>query len=238
MNIFIAYPCYNGMCHVKSMECISALMLLCQMKGIKFQFFPLTSESLIPRARNVCACAFLKSECTHLLFVDNDIIFNPHDVLQMIDSKKDFICGLYPKKVMYLDDIKIHAESAKTIQELMEKTAHYAANYEPSEYGDKYLKEIEYAATGFTLITRNVFEEILEVCPILEYNNDIEMYKKYSFDGFLYNFFPVGIVNGRYVSEDFGISHIWKKMGNSIYADLRIKLVHIGQMHYYGNPLT
>ena len=69
----IATPMYGGMCHglyTKSYGYYSSLMN----HGIQSQIYYLFNESLITRARNYCVANFLKSDATHLMFIDSDIV--------------------------------------------------------------------------------------------------------------------------------------------------------------------
>ena len=40
----------------------------------------------------------MKSDFTHLLFIDSDIEFQPEAVLELLKSKKDVACCAYPRK--------------------------------------------------------------------------------------------------------------------------------------------
>jgi len=42
----------------------------------------------------------MKTKCTHLLFIDADIEFNPDDILNMINADHDIISGVCPKKIV------------------------------------------------------------------------------------------------------------------------------------------
>jgi hypothetical protein len=46
------------------------------------------NESLITRARNALAHNFLKTDCSHLMFIDADIRFNPADIPPMIRGRQ------------------------------------------------------------------------------------------------------------------------------------------------------
>ena len=105
MSVFIACPCYQGNIQVKCMECITALIILFHEMKIKYKFFNLSNESLISRARNVCASAFIKSDMDFMLFVDSDIIFRPSDVLRMMTHNKPVIAGVYPTKNLRFENI-------------------------------------------------------------------------------------------------------------------------------------
>ena len=66
---------------------------------------------MITRARNYCADEFMRSDCTHMLFIDSDISFSANDVIAMLalmseDSEYDILCAPYPKKCISWEKIK------------------------------------------------------------------------------------------------------------------------------------
>ena len=80
--------------------------------GIDVNYHFLFNESLITRARNYIADEFLRSNHTHLMFIDSDIGFAAKDVLSLAalqsdESDYDIICGPYPKKVISWEKIKL-----------------------------------------------------------------------------------------------------------------------------------
>jgi hypothetical protein len=110
-KIFIATPMYGGQCGGQYTRAIIELQKICSEYEIQTEFFFLFNESLITRARNYCADEFMRSDYTHLMFIDSDIGFNPHDVLALAaladpESDKDIVCGPYPKKVISWEKIK------------------------------------------------------------------------------------------------------------------------------------
>ena len=214
------------------------LVLLCQKNNVKFEFFSQPIDSLISRSRNVCACKFLKSTCTHMLFVDADIVFNPRDVFKLVLADKEVIAGVYPKKSISLEDIQSNAHRSTSIRDLFEKCGNYAVTDLPGSNNPREgIQQVYEVPTGFLLMKRIVFSSMLDFYPDdLEYTNDIGAYAKCAFDGKMYNFFPTGLKDGRLLSEDYGFCSLWRDMGNKLYADFSIKLTHIGQMYYYGNP--
>ncbi|NBO87112.1 MAG: hypothetical protein EBV00_02995, partial [Burkholderiaceae bacterium] len=66
--------------------------------GWDMSFSSMFNESLIQRGRNALAHQFMKTKCTHLLFIDADIKFDANDIIPMVLADKDIICGIYPKK--------------------------------------------------------------------------------------------------------------------------------------------
>ena len=89
---------YGGMCHGVYAQSILSMPGILQQNEIDVVFSFMFNESLIQRARNLLAANFMKTDCTHLMFIDSDIRFNPADVVKMVQADKEVICGIYPKK--------------------------------------------------------------------------------------------------------------------------------------------
>jgi hypothetical protein len=100
--------------------------------------------------------------------------------------------------------------------------------------GDK-LVEVGYAATGFMLIKRRVFEKIIKAKPDLKYKNEVDGYM--SFGDNFYNFFPADInpSTRKYESEDYGFCNLWRSLGGKIHVDPSINLHHMGSYAYKGD---
>ena len=107
-KLFVATPMYGGACagmFTRSMMELSSMLAQLEVTMVPYFLF---NESLITRARNYCADEFMRSDCTHMMFIDSDIGFNPADVialmcLQTEDSDFDIIGGPYPKKTIGKD---------------------------------------------------------------------------------------------------------------------------------------
>lgn len=232
IKLMVCMPCYHGECHSLCTKQLLKLQLLLYSKNIQMEFFTLESESLISRGRNVCATAFLKSDCTHLMFIDSDIIFKPDDVLKLILHKKEIITGLYPVKTINFQKLKEKIEKYDSLDLALRYTGKRVGNVKEF-LEDSTLAIMQEAPTGFMLIKKSLLENLKNHCSNLIYNNDIPGYEKYSIESKFYNFFQVGIHNGRYVSEDFGFCALINACNIKIYADLSINLIHVGNFYFY-----
>jgi hypothetical protein len=96
--------------------------------------------------------------------------------------------------------------------------------------------EVLDAPTGFMMIKKDVIREMIAYYPETEYMNDVQAYQINKEDRF-YDLFPSQIFEGRYLSEDYGFCRLWQRMGGEIFTDLTVKLNHIGQFCYYGDPI-
>ena len=97
--LFVATPMYGGLCTggytMGILNCTQVFM----QHQTKMYYSDMQNESLITRARDSLANGFLDTkECTHLMFIDSDIGFNPQDIIPMVQADKDIVVGLYPKK--------------------------------------------------------------------------------------------------------------------------------------------
>ena len=97
-KLFVATPMYGGMAHGLYMKSSLDLQSVCMQYGIQTKFSFLFNESLITRARNYLVDEFLRSDSTHLLFIDSDIHYSPQDVIALLALDKDIIGAPYPKK--------------------------------------------------------------------------------------------------------------------------------------------
>ena len=98
VHFYVATPAYG--CKLTSRYVLSLLKFqaTCLSKGIEISVDFLGNESLITRGRSIMAARFLKTNATHLLFLDADVGFDPLSLLRMAAFEKDVVCGIYSKK--------------------------------------------------------------------------------------------------------------------------------------------
>ena len=103
-KIFLATPCYGGLCLEQYATSILRLQVLLAQKGIQFFIDTTENESLVHRARNVSVGRFMqKSDADYFMFVDADIDFDPESVVRLIESGHDISVACYPKKCIFWD---------------------------------------------------------------------------------------------------------------------------------------
>ncbi len=125
-KLFVATPMYGGMAHGLYVKSCLDLQSVMSKYGIDSKFSFLFNESLITRARNYLVDEFLRSGCTHLLFLDSDIHYNPQDVLAMMALDKDVIGVPYPKKSINWGNI---AQAARSRPDMEPKELEVSYDY-------------------------------------------------------------------------------------------------------------
>jgi hypothetical protein len=181
-KLFLAVPMYGGQCAGMFTRSVADLTGLCAKYQIPLQFYFLFNESLITRARNYCADEFMRSDCTHLMFIDSDIGFNAKDVIAMLamssqDEKYHVLCGPYPKKTISWEKIKMAVDKGvadENANELENYVGDYVFNPKKGSGSIKIGEpcEVLEGGTGFMLIQRKVFEQYNENYPQMLYKPD------------------------------------------------------------------
>jgi len=229
-KLFVATPMYGGQNNGMYMKACLDLQGLCIQYGIEIRFSFLFNESLITRARNYLVDEFLhRSDCTHLLFLDSDIHFDPNDVIALLALDKDVIGGPYPKKAIKWKSIKTAVQKNPDIDPgtLEKVTGDYVFNpvKGTEQFNLSEPLEVMEIGTGFMLVDRKVFNKMEEAYPMIRYLPDHVGQANFDGSRYIHAFFDTvidskdSITGGgseRYFSEDYMFCQMWRKIGGSI----------------------
>ena len=242
-KLFVATPMYGGQCFGSYTKSILDLSRLCQSYGISCQFSFLFNESLITRARNYLVDEFLRSDHTHLMFIDSDIDFNPKDVLALLAMKKPIIGGPYPKKCIAWENVYDAVRYGMVPNENRHQLANFAGDFVFNAVpGTTEIKLNEPAqvleiGTGFMLIEREVFTKFAEAYPQYWYNPDHN--RSAAFDGSrkIFQYFQAEIEpdRQRYLSEDYWFCQKARQADISVWLCPWMEVKHHGTYIYGGS---
>jgi len=247
-RLFVATPMYGGMNHGLYMKSCLDLQATMSKYGIETKFSFLFNESLITRARNYLVDEFLRTDYTHLLFIDSDIHFNPQDVVALLALDKDVIGGPYPKKSMNWNNIATAARNHPdmTPKELENLVGEYVFNVVKGTQQFQVTEPLEVMeiGTGYMLVNRTVFDKMAVEYPNIRYKPDHVGQANFDGSRYIHAYFDTvidtkeSIVGGgsdRYLSEDYMFCQMWRKMGGQIFLCPWMKTQHIGTYAFTGN---
>lgn len=210
-KVFVALPIY-GMAPWQFTSCF--VKELIQNQPCALEISPLVGDSLVSRARNTLSALFLKSDCTHLLFIDSDLVYSSEHIKRLISHDKDVVCGFYPKK--------------------QDGPLEWVCNakLEGAETDENGLTEVRYMGTGFMLVKRCVFDRMIG-----RYGDQISYHPDSKPEETEWDFWSVGVHQSpdgfrRYLSEDWFFCQRWLELGGKVYGDTKIILKHVGQAVY------
>jgi hypothetical protein len=246
-RLFVAVPMYGGQCAGMFTKSIADLSSLCTRYQIQLQLYFLFNESLITRARNYCADEFMRSNATHLMFIDSDIGFDPNDVIALLalsteDSDYDVIGGPYPKKCISWEKIKQAVDKGVADDDpsnLEKYVGDYVFNPKngQNEIPIGQPVEVREIGTGFMLIKRKTFEEYGRAFPEQSYKPD--HIRTAAFDGsreiMAYFDCIIDPESKRYLSEDYMFCYNVQKIGMKVWFCPWMKLQHVGTYVFSGS---
>ena len=248
-KIMVVTPMYGGQCFGYYTKACTDLVKTAMQYGVQVDFFYLFNESLITRARNYLADEFLRSDHTHLMFIDSDVGFDPMDVLALAaiaDGKeKEVVCGPYPKKAISWEKIKRAVDKgfADNDPNVLEKfVGDYVFNPVDTDGSgqiklDEPAKVLE-GGTGFMMITRSAFEKFEKAYPELKYRPDHVRTKNFDGSRKITAFFDCVITDdehNRYLSEDYMFCQYAKNIGIDIWLCPWMRLTHTGTYTFGGS---
>jgi hypothetical protein len=246
-KIFVATPMYGGVCGGQYTKSTADLASLGAQYGMDIRFFYLFNESLITRARNYLVDEFLRSDCTHLMFIDSDIGFDPNDVIALSviaeeGTDKHIVCGPYPKKCIAWEKIKRAVDKGFADRD-PEQLERYVGDYvfNPKEGTgsiplDEPVEVLE-GGTGFMMIQRAALEKFRDAYPQYMYLPD--HVRTEHFDGsreILMAFqAEVDPKSKRYLSEDYWFCQKAWDIGVKTWLCPWMKLQHMGSYVFAGS---
>ena len=246
-KLFLATPMYGGQCAGMFAKSVADLSSACVQYGIHLQMYFLFNESLITRARNYCCDEFMRSDCTHMMFVDSDIGFNPQDVLALLalssdDSPYDVIGGPYPKKCISWEKIK-HAVDKGVADKDPNVLENFVGDYVFNPKGGQQTialnepVEVLEIGTGFMMLRKQTLRKFAEAFPQYSYKPD--HVRTAAFDGSreIVQYFQAEIdpASKRYLSEDYWFCQKIQELGMRTWFCPWMKMHHVGTYVFGGS---
>src|SRR3990167_5387262 len=171
-----------------------------------FTWCPVRGDALIDRARSRIASYFLLERKEDVLvFLDDDVLFQPQDVVRLVDNVVNgcgVVAGMYVQK----------GTGAKN--------AVFMSGQEVMFSKDAVPVEVQCVNTGFMAIARNVLEKMVRDNAV-PFCDDLKFYP-------FFNPFPKQTENGKwiYLSEDWAFCTRARASGFKVWLDPSIFLGH------------
>ena len=253
--LYILTPHYGGMCYVNYMKSLIATISRMKEVGVEMHLEFCNNDSLVSRARNnLVAKAMTNPNMTHMLFIDNDITWDPDSILKLLVADKPIVGGIYPLKHYNWERlVTTNPENPNVVQNWIDRKNQsmfkdaiadvdmvhhrmlsYNLNYStPTFKIENNLTAVRHIATGFMMIKRKVIEKMQLAFPSTKYVDDIGFLSSNE-NGQAFALFDCGVEEGHYFSEDWLFCHRWTKMGGEIHVYVTINLNHTGPVDFRG----
>ena len=202
LSILIAIPCGSGFFHYQTTHSLLKTVIELQNRAIGFEVKILPGCSIVEEARNILAHEFLNSQHTHLFMVDSDMQWTPEQFLKLLKLSDilPVVCAMYTEK----NDSGI-----------------FHVKLNGRKITDSNPIEINGAGLGFTLVHREVIQELANKAPAIFIKNTK-----------MPRIFSCNVVDGEFQGEDMKFFSDCQEAGYKIYLDPSITLGHIGTKVY------
>lgn len=176
-----------------------------------YQVRRVSGYAAIDQGRNQMSTDALLDGFDETLWIDSDVAFDPDDVEKLRAHNLPITCGIYPQK------------GKRAL------ACHIAFGIDKVTFGEQGgLVEMLYAGTGFLLIRRQVYIDVLEKLGMPVCN---ERFGHPMFPFFHPMIRPID--DGHwYLAEDYAFCERARRCGYKIFADTSIRLWHIGNYRY------
>lgn len=190
--------------------------------GVRWTHEQLIGMTFLDQARNILAARFLASRAKYLLFVDADMAWDPNAVLRLISMDVPLVAVAGRRKL---------TETKYCIRMPQDENGDWLFKY--SE--DMRVLQVDGVGTGFMLIRRDVFLELMKtkakLCKVQHTNATA--------NAFYYDFFqirrePRGDGEVGIQGEDYSFCQDVQAMGVPVLVKADEWLVHVGDHRYFG----
>jgi hypothetical protein len=152
---------------------------------------------------------------------------------------KDIACGIYPKKEVNWGSVKKAAREGK--EDLHDHAGAFVFNMVDNnhqETDEDGFIEVRHGGTGFMLIKRQVFLDLMDKVPTYRVSSFQDSETGEYAKPLTHEFFATSIdESGALLSEDYHFCELWRKHGGKIHAHPFIRLTHTGTYTYDGDIL-
>lgn len=194
MKVMLAIPSYGGISCQQFIKSLSDTLIAFTREGIEWEIETICGNCYIQVARNQLVHKFLKSDCDKILFLDDDISWDPDAAIAIVQMDRPISAGIYPMKA---EDLA---------SEIIFPVVFRCTDDGLALADGPYICAAR-AATGFLCVERRVFVEIMEANPHLSYVDRDEQ---------MFDFFPQGVKGTKWVGEDYAFCDLWGALGGSI----------------------
>ncbi|SRR6266496_1063270 len=183
---------------------------------------------VIASARNSLTARFLASDCTHLLFLDSDMLPTAEHFKTLMSREVAIVGAMCPKKKDGEVEWALCARDGGGTSNIEHRTSNF-------EQGTVGLLRVKYIGAGMVLIDRQVFEAMIH-----RFGEEMvyEAGSSRNVHGPEHNFWSEGIyprrLNGKWtwLGEDWAFCQRANDCGFDVWADTKVVVPHIGRAIY------
>lgn len=231
-SLFVAMPTATGGVRVETVSSVVRMTNALRQHNISVTFAS-TAHAEVAVSRNLLVAEFLTSGRTHLLFIDDDMGFEPQVIGDMLAVDQAFVGAFCPKRSLDLEKFaKAYGEAEKAgatdpLNTALAVSADFVGR--PLKPTDARIVAAEQVGAGILLLRRDVFETLDRLdasIPTIPHPDGGKPVRCY-FDRVYVE------KRGGYLSEDHSFCHRWRNTAKGrVFAFAGRGITHNGSFSY------
>lgn len=239
VRILIAVPSFRGTVMVYTLQSLMGTVAMFAEFGIQSEFINVDSAEIAQARNTIATFAWRQENFSHLLFVDDDMSFEPEAVMDLLRAGKPIVGCICPKRYLHVDRIWEAGRAGLSLEQAKAEGADFVTKLPPSgtlKVADG-LAEVEGIGMGITLIRRDVLTTMVDRGLVtkrrIHTGEEFDSFKN-SFTWGFFDYTPSD--DGEFLlSEDLSFCQRWKRgCGGEIWATVDRQIGHIGNYIYTG----
>jgi hypothetical protein len=238
-SLAIATPSHYGKFCTEYLLSVIGLLNDCRDKDIEAELLVNTGISGIGHVRSILANRFLwQTDCTHMLFVDDDMGFDVQDMVHMFQWRDHDVIGVMsPKKSFDWKRVKEAVLSNPDIDpEMLPRLAgNYSGMFKLVDESRMTVARqpvpVVAIGTGLMMISRRCLMNLIEKANL----PTMAAASGQPDDHPVYEFFRSTSSNGKRVGEDYYFCSLVNRHGGAIYGCPWVRVAHVGECVYVGD---
>ena len=222
MSVVIATPFYEVKAYSPYIPSLLNSIRVLDIMGIPWDYYELSGDSYVDRAKNSLVHRFLESDHTHLFMIDSDLLWDPMGFARIITAGilgAEIVGGTYPNKNKWDSFgalLRVDDGGHRMGKELSENVR---------------LLDAEFIPGGFILYSRKAIERTRPNLETYRSWNDLDKEEEIILQCFKCNIEEDG---GR-IGEDVYFQKRYIEAGGIVWLEPRITFRHIGVHSWKGN---
>lgn len=228
--VHIATPAYGGSFSAEYVQSLFRLMMAKPKRPVEYRFGYIDYADIVT-ARNYLVSDFYFNhpERTHLLFLDDDMGFDPQLIEEMIALNEPLVGAIYPKR--RIDLKKLHEAGNLPFEKALARSVEFIGELRKPMEGKGSFVSVNHCGTGTMLISRGCIDTMVRKLPHLVDGKRLKgMPFADKFKQFITPFDKIKTDDAEW-SEDFSFCRRWVvECGGKIWAHMNRNIRHVGQM--------
>lgn len=222
-KLFIATTTADGIVLSAYVDALAQLLTRLHARGIATMFRTLDGRN-IGAQRDRIVEGFLATDCTHLLFVDSDMVFAPDLAERLLAFDKDVIGPVYTKRALDVGRLleTVERSPAMPFEHALARTYSWNVRYRDEGVVVRGgLCRVAGLGGGFLLIRRSCFARLAAQGNVPRYAAE---------DGApgRYGYFSEMREDERILDTDYAFCRRWIESGGEIWAYVDAEIRHVG----------